>query len=328
MLQQNNFLYNLCSKPEFTHLHEKIQQLYEQGFDEKRYGDLQRWHESFKALPNITTANYDITKNCISLTSEHPLCDDEKKQLKHALVGLHPWRKGPFNVFNTHIDTEWRSDIKWDRVQPHLSSLQGKTVLDVGCGSGYHCWRMRAAGASLVMGIEPSPLFVIQFLAIQKYIADYNVGVLPIRLEQLPPGLSAFDTVFSMGVLYHRRSPLDHLKELYNTLKPGGELVLETLVIDGDKQHCLTPQDRYAKMGNVWFIPSAAMLEVWLLKSGFSNPKTIDISKTTTAEQRPTEWMKFQSLQDFLSPKNNDLTVEGYPAPKRAIILAHKPSRS
>ncbi|PMC22346.1 tRNA 5-methoxyuridine(34)/uridine 5-oxyacetic acid(34) synthase CmoB, partial [Klebsiella aerogenes] len=44
-----------------------------------------------------------------------------------------------------------------------------------------------------------------------------------------------------MGVLYHRRSPLDHLWQLKDQLAPGGELVLETLVIEGDENTVLVP---------------------------------------------------------------------------------------
>ena len=56
-----------------------------------------------------------------------------------------------------------------------------------------------------------------------------------------------------MGVLYHRRSPIDHLLELKGCLQTGGELVLETLVIDGGLGEVLVPENRYAKMRNVWF---------------------------------------------------------------------------
>ena len=77
-----------------------------------------------------------------------------------------------------------------------------------------------------------------------------------------------FDTVFSMGVLYHRRSPFHHLAELKNCLKPDGELVLETLVIDGKRGEVLVPERRYSKMHNVWFLPSCLTLESWLKRSG------------------------------------------------------------
>ncbi|MCF1540680.1 DUF1698 domain-containing protein, partial [Escherichia coli] len=78
-----------------------------------------------------------------------------------------------------------------------------------GCGNGYHMWRMLGEGAYQVMGIDPSELFLIQFEAVRKLMAnDQRIHLVPLGIEQLPE-LQAFDTVFSMGVLYHRRSPLD-----------------------------------------------------------------------------------------------------------------------
>jgi tRNA (mo5U34)-methyltransferase len=184
---------------------------------------------------------------------------------------------------------------------------------------------MRGAGAELVVGIDPTLLFVVQFAALQRYIADPRVGVLPLGIEQLPTKLRFFDTVFSMGVLYHRRSPFDHLLELREALRPGGELVLETLVIDGGVGDVLVPDDRYARMNNVWFIPSAATLKNWLKKVGFKSPQLIGVASTTSEEQRTTEWMTFQSLAHCLDPADPHKTVEGYPAPRRAIIIATAP---
>ncbi len=55
-------------------------------------------------------------------------------------------------------------------------------------------------------------------------------------------------------MLYHRKSPIEHIEQLRNQLKDDGELVLETLVIDGGVNDVLVPTDRYGKMRNVWFI--------------------------------------------------------------------------
>ena len=147
---------------------------------------------------------------------------------------------------------------------------------------------------------------------------------MPAACEDLPQNMQAFDTVFSMGVLYHRRAPMDHLLELKQLLKPDGQLVLETLVIEGDENTVLVPGERYGRMGNVWFIPSVAALTRWLEKMRFRDIKVIDVCTTTIEEQRSTEWMKFQSLQDFLDPNDSRKTVEGYPAPMRAVLTAQR----
>lgn len=176
------------------------------GLSTQRYGDLPRWRASLAALPELMAEQIHLDQAAI--TVHGPCTMDQRHQLEQALRDLHPWRKGPFNLFGVHIDTEWRSDWKWDRLREHIQPLTGRRVLDVGCGSGYHCWRMRGDGAAQVLGIDPGPLFVCQFWALQRYIQDPAVWVLPVRCEQLPAQLNAFDTVFSMGVLYHRRSPL------------------------------------------------------------------------------------------------------------------------
>jgi tRNA (mo5U34)-methyltransferase len=184
---------------------------------------------------------------------------------------------------------------------------------------------MLGDGALEVIGIDPTPLFVVQFWALQKYLRKDGIWVLPQGIEQVPAKLQAFDTVFSMGVLYHRRSPMDHLQELRECLRPGGQLVLETLVIEGGPGQVLVPEGRYARMGNVWFLPTPETLLGWLRKLGFTDVELIDVTVTTTEEQRATEWMRFHSLADFLDPEDPSRSIEDHPAPRRAIVTARTP---
>jgi tRNA (mo5U34)-methyltransferase len=51
----------------------------------------------------------------------------------------------------------------------------------------------------------------------------------------------------------------------------------------------------------------------------------VDVNVTSTQEQRSTEWMSFHSLENFLDPDDHSKTIEGYPAPRRAIITANAP---
>ena len=299
----------------------------EQGLSHQRYGDLARWLQALADLPDIPVERIDLNTSRVGACSAITPSDSTLQTLREALIGLHPWRKGPYELFGQLIDTEWRSDWKWDRLAPGLDNLQDRRVLDVGCGSGYHCWRMRGAGAAEVIGIDPTPLFVVQFWALQKYLQQSAVWVLPAGIEQVPAQLHAFDTVFSMGVLYHRRSPIDHLQELRDCLRPGGQLVLETLVIEGAAGQVLVPEGRYARMGNVWFLPSCDTLLGWLRKLGLRDAKVIDVGYTSTEEQRATDWMRFHSLANFLDPDDTSKTIEGSPAPRRAVITAHAPGR-
>lgn len=317
-------LINALTGTKLSPLADIIPDIASTGLCTKRYGDLPAWLSALASLPKVKPTYIDV-KDSVTIGKPADISPQEQEAIEQSLRALIPWRKGPFQVFDTFIDTEWRSDWKWDRLLPGISPLENRTVLDVGCGSGYHCWRMWGAGAKRVIGIDPSPRFVVQFHQIKHFIGDAPVDLLPMGIESLPQNLNAFDTTFSMGVLYHRRSPIDHLRELKDTLRPGGELVLETLIVDGELGFSLMPEDRYAQMGNVWFLPSLATLELWLRRSGFRDIRCVDVNVTSTEEQRATDWMQFLSLADFLDPNDISKTCEGYPAPKRVIVVANKP---
>lgn len=295
------------------------------ALDSSRHGDLARWQAVLDRLPIITPFSIDLNADTVQIGGPGDCDEVTRETIESLLRALHPWRKGPYLVQGVSIDTEWRSDLKWRRLCEHIQPLVGRTVLDVGCGNGYHCWRMAGGGAKLVIGIDPTLLSVMQFHAIKHFAGDWPAYVLPLGIEDMPADLRAFDTVFSMGVLYHRRSALDHLFELRGLLRPGGELVLETLVVEGEEGRVLVPEGRYAQMRNVWFIPSCPTLASWLKRCGYRNIRLIDVTRTSPEEQRSTDWMRFQSLPDFLDPNNPQLTCEGLPAPRRAIFLAESP---
>ena len=299
-------------------LREIIQQRFTAGY----HGDFPKWQHCLQQLPDFVPTSVDLAAAAIRVGECQQIADTQREQLMLLLQQLQPWRKGPFSVFGIEIDTEWRSDWKWDRLKAAITPLSGRAVLDVGCGSGYHCWRMAGAGAARVVGIEPMLLSVMQYQAIQHFVRDPRVHVLPMGTQDMPTQLGLFDTVFSMGLLYHQREPSVHLQELQSWLRPGGELVLETLVIEGDSGDVLVPKDRYASMRNVWAIPSCATLQAWLSESGYKAIRLVDVSATSSAEQRQTPWMKFKSLADFLDPHDKNKTIEGYPAPRRAIFVA------
>ena len=294
----------------------------QQALTKDRHGNLQNWIDVWNQLPNADDPKLIANRDAVTINGR--LTDGDLAWLPQKLMAFHPWRKGPFELFGLPIDTEWRSCLKWDRLAEHVE-FRERRVLDVGCGNGYYGWRMLHAGASLVLGFDPFLLFLMQFEVIRRY-ADPAVAhyVLPLTDEDIPERLNAFDVTLSMGVLYHRTSPIDHLQSLWHSLRPGGTLVLETLIIESDDLTCLVPEDRYAKMRNVWFIPSIPMLLLWLKRTGFRDMQVIDVSPTTSDEQRRTDWMTFESLADFLDPDDQNRTIEGHPAPRRAMITARK----
>ncbi len=292
----------------------------------KPHGDVPRWQAAIDQMPDAAPSIIQLNTPAVTIGASGDLSEQQRAAMEKSLRELHPWRKGPFDFFGIHIDTEWRSDWKWDRVSPHIEPLLNRTVLDVGCGNGYHCWRMVGEGAKTVIGIDPTWLYVMQYRAVRQYIPAPPVWVLPLGIEHLPPKLGAFDIVFSMGVFYHRRSPFDHLRELREALRPGGQLVLETLVVEGDADTVFLPPGRYASMRNVWFLPSPLALEKWLVRAGFKQVRLVDDTVTSIREQRGTDWMRFHSLPDFLDPVDSSRTIEGHPAPRRVIFIANSPA--
>ncbi|MDH3350398.1 MAG: tRNA 5-methoxyuridine(34)/uridine 5-oxyacetic acid(34) synthase CmoB [Gammaproteobacteria bacterium] len=284
---------------------EHLQPLIVERLQDDAHGDFGRWRQTLGELQAVGTG--------------------DPQRLRRLLLSLAPWRKGPFDIAGIRIDAEWRSDIKWKRLRSRIAPLQDRAVLDVGCGNGYYALQMHAAGARAVIGIDPTLLYVLQFLAVEHFLPAASVFVLPLRLHELPRPAHAFDTTFSMGVLYHQRSPLEHLRQLRQTLRPGGQLVIETIFMPGEESCACTPTGRYARMRNVWLLPTIRELTTWLLRSGFRDVEIVDQSVTTTEEQRSTEWMTFESLREALNPDDPERTVEGWPAPRRVVAVANAP---
>jgi tRNA (mo5U34)-methyltransferase len=289
-----------------------------------RYGDFPRWRKLLSELPQIQPLSVEFGSK-VRIGSASDSDPETLTQLREKLLKFIPWRKGPFELFGIDIETEWQSNLKWDRLVKEISSLESRRVLDVGSGNGYSGFRMLEEGAEMVLGIDPHIAYVAQFWLLKHFAAESPIFVLPLTLEQVPPSLNYFDTVFSMGVIYHRRSPIDHILELKSCLRPGGELVIESICVDGEAGYSLTPEKKYARMGNVWFVPSIPTLVQWLSRCGMEQISVIDESTTTVDEQRKTEWMPFDSLEDALDVNNPQLTIEGLPAPKRVVVKAIRP---
>lgn len=318
-------LFELLDKAGFSEWRERLQKQIASQLSLTRHGKMPMWQQALEDLPAIKPSQLEL-KAQVAIGTAADLAEVDREAFIELLKQFHPWRKGPYHLFDIHLDTEWRSDWKWDRVLPHLSPLKGRRVLDVGGGNGYHGWRMLGEEASFVLGIDPTLVFTMQYQLMNHFIGSDRHFVVPIGIEHMPHNLGWFDTVFSMGVLYHRKSPLSHLLELRSCLKPGGELVLETLIIEDVPGMTLMPEERYAKMRNVWFIPSVETMLLWLRRCGFKNARCVDIDVTSLDEQRRTEWMTFESLADFLDPEDRRKTIEGYPAPVRGVFIADAPT--
>jgi len=285
-------------------------------------GNIPKWSQAIDTIDALPKGKVALKQPYISINQD----GIDSELLMEALHKLIPWRKGPFMINGLALESEWDGDMKWQRITKHIKPLENKLVLDVGAGNGYFTIRMAMEGAKRVLGIEPFLLFNYQFRAIKSMIkSPLNALLLPIKLEDMPKK-PIFDTVFSMGVLYHQRDHMAHFSQLREMMVPDAELVIETLVIEGPEDYILVPKGRYAQMRNVYSIPSIKTLKSWLNDANFNNIRVVDVSKTTTAEQRKTPWIgeNGASLEDFLDPLDDSLTIEGYPAPVRAIVLCER----
>ncbi|MCF6179247.1 MAG: tRNA 5-methoxyuridine(34)/uridine 5-oxyacetic acid(34) synthase CmoB [Geopsychrobacter sp.] len=302
----------------------ELRQLLEakQQFISQVDGKGKRYLGLMERLFAVQPSNCDFNSDAVRIGQAQDISAQQRAELTELLHQLDPWRKGPFSLFGIEIDSEWVSSLKWQRVRDQIAPLCGRKVLDIGCSNGYYLYRMAADQPQLLLGIEPYLTFYFQHLLLQHFAKTPNLYCLPVKFEELPSLKRYFDTVFSMGVLYHRRSPLDTLVEMQNCLRPGGELVLETLIIEGEEDLALCPKKRYAKMNNVYFLPTVSCLKNWLERTGFTNVRCIDVTRTTSGEQRETKWMQTESLKDFLDPDDPSRTMEDYPAPLRAIFVA------
>jgi tRNA (mo5U34)-methyltransferase len=289
-------------------------------------GNFKKFKHVVEILPKIdfhtVDPSFDLSSKAIRIGQAEHLLPGQKDEIYNGLVNLNPWRKGPFDFFGVHVDSEWQSWMKWERLEPHLPNLENKKILDIGSSNGYYMFKMAASNPMFALGLEPQSAFYYQYCAAQKYLNLKNVFCLPAAYNELPAMNRFFDLVLCMGILYHRKSPVEMLRQIHDSLKPGGQVVVENLVIKGENNHCLFPLDRYAKMRNVFFIPDLSAMQAWLTRAGFSNIKCVDITETTLEEQRKTPWIQTESLEDFLDSEDPSKTVEGYPAPVRAIYTA------
>ena len=282
--------------------------------------NIKPYQDAISELPNYSNVEV-VLNDSVDINIEN-LSTTELEQIKQTALLMKPWRKGPFKFNKLLIDAEWKSYIKYNLLEPHFN-LEGKVVGDIGCNNGYYLFRMLTHKPKKLIGFDPSAIYYSQFQFLNHFIKSDIVYEL-LGVEHVEFYEHKFDTLFCLGVLYHRSDPVAMLKSLFKGLNDGGELILDTFMIDGEEEICLTPKDRYSKIPNIYFVPTVNSLKNWCYRAGFESVELLETMKTESNEQRNTQWVGTQSLEDFLDPNDPTKTVEGYPAPKRVYIKALK----
>ncbi len=283
-----------------------------------------RYRTPFQSICHLHASSCDFSGDVVTIGKKEDLKADQHTQLTEVLRGFMPWRKGPFSIFGIDIDAEWRSEKKWDRIIPHLPDLSGKTVADIGCNNGYYMFRMIDHAPAFVLGFEPYIHHYYAFQTLNSFARMQNLEVAPLGIEHILHFPDSFDAIFCLGILYHRPSPIQALRDLFTGLKKGGTIIIESQAIPGDIPIALFPEHTYAKVPGTWFVPTASCLHNWILRAGFGDIELFDNHPMSSKEQRSTDWMKFESYEDFIDKNNPTLTIEGYPAPRRIFFKATK----
>ncbi|PIE89111.1 MAG: tRNA 5-methoxyuridine(34)/uridine 5-oxyacetic acid(34) synthase CmoB [Acidobacteria bacterium] len=284
----------------------------------------QKVRSLFDCLDTFPVKSKKFDSDAVSIGEQDPVDPETKERVIALAKELIPWKKGPFNLFGIHIDAEWQSQLKWKRLLPFLPDLKDKFLLDVGCNNGYYLFKMLDHDPARILGIDPMPRVYYQFQLIQLFLSEPRLQYQMWGWQETGLFKPVFDVIFCMGIIYHHRDPIQVLKNMYHALKPGGTLVLETIVTPGKRSYCLFPEDRYAMMRNVWFVPTVEATRNFLKRTRFSDIQSVSDVLHLPEEQRTTDWNPAPSYREFLDPKNNQKTVEGYPAPRRAILIARK----
>jgi len=283
-----------------------------------------RYRKPYESVCRLRASWCDFSGDSIKIGKPEDISADEYKRVNDVLHNYMPWRKGPFSIFGIEVDSEWRSERKWNRIVPELPDLSGKIIADIGCNNGYYMFRMAYHKPLFVLGFEPYAQHHYVFKTLNSFAGQKNLLSEPLGVEHINLFADCFDVVFLLGIIYHRPSPIETLRDIFSALKPGGTLIVESQAIPGEEPIALFPERTYAKVPGTWFVPTSTCLCNWLVRSGFQDVKIFNNHPMSSKEQRRTDWMVYESYEDFIDKKLSDLTVEGYPSPWRVYIKAEK----
>jgi SAM-dependent methyltransferase len=233
--------------------------------------------------------------------------------IERYLPALQPFVQGPFPLPGQQvIHGPWSGSYKtqnFPRCDVTQETVRDKRVLDVGCNAGFDCFYYAALGAAEVIGIDHGP-FIYQALFLRALYHCPGLQFIQTRWQNLPP-IGTFDIVNCQGVLYHEPNPISLIRALFDLLRPGGKLVLETHVTLKDDMNTLFVEDKFRGDSTYWWVPSVPVTEAMLRSCGF-----VDVQ------------VRSRSRAGSANPQDPDYTVEGIPAGGRAFLTAVRPLKN
>lgn len=112
---------------------------------------------------------------------------------------------------------------EWYQMQPLFPQLEGKQVLDLGCGYGWHCGYAASQGAARVVGIDQSRQMIQTARQKNNHpVVEYQVC----GLEDYAYPAETFDLVVSNLALHYVADLTGIYSRIHRTLKPGGVFLM------------------------------------------------------------------------------------------------------
>lgn len=143
---------------------------------------------------------------------------------------------------------------EWHQLEPLFPPLEGKRVLDLGCGYGWHCRYAAKQGASCVLGLDLSQRMIEEATRRNSNdVVEYRVC----GITEYDYPTESYDCVISNLALHYINDLESVFADIYRTLCPGGVFLLniehpvftagveQEWVYDADGQPLYWPVDNY-----------------------------------------------------------------------------------
>ena len=133
---------------------------------------------------------------------------------------------------------------EWHVFKELLPQLQNKSVLDLGCGFGWHCRYAREQHARSVIGVDISEKMLQQA---HEMTNDSFITYMKMPIEGINFSDSQFDVVISSLAFHYIQSFDAVCKKIYDCLKPGGSFVfqwnIQFSLLETNKIGIMMPKD-------------------------------------------------------------------------------------